>query len=110
MQGTIVVLMALSGLGCHHKHCDVLPGRSGVLFERLLRRLLRWRRWRLGRRLLWRRLLWRLSFTMACYGGGWDACYGGVLQFGRLAAVTAVIGKAQLIISLIVHCHGKISG
>ena len=24
MQGTMVVLMALSGLGCHHKHCDVV--------------------------------------------------------------------------------------
>ncbi|MGZ3472091.1 MAG: hypothetical protein ACXWO1_20595, partial [Isosphaeraceae bacterium] len=23
MQGTIVMLMALSGLGCHHKSCDV---------------------------------------------------------------------------------------
>ena len=23
MQGTMVVLMALSGLGCHHKHCEV---------------------------------------------------------------------------------------
>src|SRR5271166_5429028 len=23
MQGTIVMLMALSGLGCHHKACDV---------------------------------------------------------------------------------------
>ena len=23
MQGTIVMLMALSGLGCHHKECDV---------------------------------------------------------------------------------------
>src|SRR4051812_36716778 len=22
MQGTLVVLMALSGLGCHHKNCD----------------------------------------------------------------------------------------
>src|SRR4051812_5526849 len=25
MQGTIVMLMALSGLGCHHKRCDVAP-------------------------------------------------------------------------------------
>ena len=24
MQGTIVMLMALSGLGCHHKSCDVV--------------------------------------------------------------------------------------
>jgi hypothetical protein len=23
MQATIVILMALSGLGCHHKSCDV---------------------------------------------------------------------------------------
>src|SRR5215211_6792178 len=23
MQGTMVVLMALSGLGCHHRNCDV---------------------------------------------------------------------------------------
>ena len=25
MQGTIAVLMALSGLGCHHKHCASMP-------------------------------------------------------------------------------------
>ena len=25
MQGTIVMLMAMSGLGCHHKHRDVAP-------------------------------------------------------------------------------------
>ena len=32
MQGTIVMLMALSGLGCHHKSCDVtyVPSYHGT--------------------------------------------------------------------------------
>lgn len=29
MQGTIVMLVALSGLGCHHKACDVTFAPSG---------------------------------------------------------------------------------
>ena len=89
MQGTIVMLMALSGLGCHHKSCDVAyaPSYYGTgacyggcygglrrsssrrataaatprlrLLWRLLRQLLQRLLWRLLRQLL-QRLLWRL--------------------------------------------------
>ena len=47
MQGTIVMMLALSGLGCHHKSCGpaYVPAcysscYSGATAARLLRRLL----------------------------------------------------------------------
>ena len=42
MQGTVVMLMALSGLGCHNKSCDVVyaPPALQLLWRRLLRECL----------------------------------------------------------------------
>jgi hypothetical protein len=48
MQGTIAVMMALSGLGCHHKSCDVEPVAACYSAA---------------------------CYATACYGGGYSGCY-----------------------------------
>ncbi len=96
MQGTVMMLMALSGLGCHNKGCDVVyvaptyscyssgcyanvyPSyRVAAVIRRLLcRRLQRLLRNCLRRRLLRRRLLWRRPVVL-------------LLELLRSAAITA---------------------
>ena len=49
MQGTMVLLMALSGVGCHHKNCCVAYTPP----------------------------CYSASFLDGCYGGGFAGCYGG---------------------------------
>jgi hypothetical protein len=67
MQGTIAMLMALSGLGCHHKSCDVGyvapacyagPACYGGCYSGA---------WDVG----------YVAYAPACYATAYSACYGG---------------------------------
>ena len=68
MQGTLVMLVALSGLGCHNKGCDIAygPPTYTSCFGG------GWAAMRMfipGRR--------RRRAMRGCYGGGYSGCYGG---------------------------------
>ena len=72
MQGTIVMLMALSGLGCHHR---AVP-RSAT--RRLLRRL--------------RRLLQHRRCYASCYSGCYASCYGAATGRATAACYSSCYG------------------
>ncbi len=88
MQGTVLMLVALSGLGCHNKSADIVYApptygcygggsyasiyadrRCPVVFFILLCNKLQ-------------RLLLAVVATAACYGGCYSSCYSGLYSGG----------------------------
>src|SRR5208282_4090835 len=101
MQGTIVMLMALSGLGCHHKSCDVAyvpsyydtgacyggcysSGYSGCYSSGY------------G------------GCYGGCYGGGYDSCYSGCYGGGYDSCYSG--RRHGCLLSGLLHCFGGWGG
>ena len=92
MQGTIVMLMALSGLGCHHKGCDMVytpscysGGCYGGCYD--------------GCYATAYATVVEPSCYSACYSSGYSGCYGGCYGGGYggcMAAVTAAAAMAAV--------------
>src|SRR5208283_3192838 len=105
MQGTIVMLMALSGLGCHHKSCDVayVPSYygTGACYGGCYGG---------GYATVVEPSCYSgcYSSSYSCYGGGYDSCYSGCYGGGYDSCYSG--RRRGCLLSALFHCFGGWGG